>query len=78
MSIQEKYNAEFATFYKEKLSATVEGKPWTMPPIGSKRPQDKRPQDNSLHEDRKTLNEDYFAVFDSHLEKGLAKLVQTW
>ncbi|KAI8929985.1 hypothetical protein BC831DRAFT_441815 [Entophlyctis helioformis] len=35
MPIVEKYNSEFARFYKEKLTAMVEGRPWEMPPIGS-------------------------------------------
>ncbi|KAL2911500.1 ADP-ribosylation factor GTPase-activating protein gcs1 [Polyrhizophydium stewartii] len=34
MSIPQKYNSEFARFYKDKLAAMVEGRPWEMPPIG--------------------------------------------
>eukprot|EP00842_Homolaphlyctis_polyrhiza_P006349 jgi/Hompol1/6715/HPOL_005054-RA len=34
MSIPEKYNSEFARFYKEKLKAMVEGRPYEMPPPG--------------------------------------------
>lgn len=31
-----KYEMEYATFYREKLSAECDGKPWTMPEIGSR------------------------------------------
>ncbi|EGF76111.1 hypothetical protein BATDEDRAFT_93026 [Batrachochytrium dendrobatidis JAM81] len=34
MSIPQKYDSEFARFYKDKLTSAVEGKPWEMPPIG--------------------------------------------
>ena len=44
MPIVEKYNSEFAVFYKDKLIATCEGKPWTMPPIGSKKPAPPKPR----------------------------------
>ena len=35
MGIADKYSSEFAKFYKDKLTAIVEGKPWEMPAIGS-------------------------------------------
>ncbi|KAH6569439.1 hypothetical protein BASA60_008198 [Batrachochytrium salamandrivorans] len=34
MPIPEKYDSEFARFYKDKLTALVEGRSWDMPPIG--------------------------------------------
>ncbi|KAJ3360525.1 hypothetical protein HDU91_004549 [Kappamyces sp. JEL0680] len=37
MTIPEKYQSEFAAFYKEKLTALCDGLEWTMPPIGSRR-----------------------------------------
>lgn len=37
MNIVDKYNSEFASFYKEKLVAVCEGREWTMPPIGSRK-----------------------------------------
>lgn len=77
MSIPDKYQSEFAFFYKEKLSALCDGVEWTMPPIGTKRPQPRTtedPQALKLHSTSngapainyfpdKARNEAYFAVW---------------
>ncbi|KAI8910390.1 hypothetical protein EDD86DRAFT_190293 [Gorgonomyces haynaldii] len=69
MPIPEKYNSEFAVFYKEKLIALCEDKEWTMPPIGSKRPKPVQKEEpisnvtrvgNGFAAPSKQQNEQYF------------------
>ncbi|KAJ3271338.1 hypothetical protein HDV01_006843 [Terramyces sp. JEL0728] len=65
MSIPEKYNSEFAVFYKEKLTALCNGDPWTMPPVGSKRPSvtpASTPTTNQYSMPTKEQNENFFAT----------------
>jgi ADP-ribosylation factor GTPase-activating protein 1 len=65
MKIPEKYNSEFAVFYKEKLVAECEGKDWVMPPIGSRRPQqqpEQQQQPGQPGRPSKAQTEAYLAV----------------
>ncbi|KAI8900804.1 hypothetical protein BC833DRAFT_580584 [Globomyces pollinis-pini] len=67
MSIADKYQSEFAQFYKEKLTALCEDKPWEMPPIGSRAVATPKPEPStSTPPSREGLpskvqNETYFA-----------------
>ncbi|KAH6567464.1 hypothetical protein BASA62_006093 [Batrachochytrium salamandrivorans] len=69
MPIPEKYDSEFARFYKDKLTALVEGRSWDMPPIGPLPTSASRDADafsvstgkTSLPISDKARNEEFFA-----------------
>jgi ADP-ribosylation factor GTPase-activating protein 1 len=71
MNINDKYDSEFGSFYKDKLSCLLEGKEYVQPPIGSRKkvavvkPTTKNlsHQDGSIYapNNSKERNENYFA-----------------
>lgn len=74
MSILDKYNSEFASFYKDKLISLCEGKEWTCPPVGSRQKKVAAPKQIDTNEIKslgsggitsgpalKQRNEEYFA-----------------
>ena len=56
-------------YYKQKLAAECAGQPWTMPPIGSRKPEIIQPIQNTRKQaiglPSKEQNQDYFARMGS-------------
>ncbi|KAI9337061.1 hypothetical protein DFJ73DRAFT_629030, partial [Zopfochytrium polystomum] len=70
MSIQEKYNSEFARWYKDKLTADCDGRGWTRPPPSASKPSPaptssiqnrQAPPQSSYQMPSKAQNEDFFS-----------------